>query len=241
MKKKLVTFFQRYRHAEMWIGTIALLFLVLFALLELSLHAAVTTLPRTVVFRIILLVLICILLYLAVMLYAERTHDKSRFPPLISFFFFLYTYLLLNITLFEKGFGRDSIFELVGASRESYFQDFVNLIPFQSIWRVYIVGLVKGFVSPYYVGLNLLGNMCIFMPISFFLPAIWDAQKKWYVFLLTLTLCVLGVEFLQLFFMVGSCDIDDLILNVCGASLLYTFFRTPRLASFIARVCGKSA
>ena len=39
--------------------------------------------------------------------------------------------------------------------------------------------------------------------------------------LILLFLCISCVEFLQVVFMTGSCDIDDLILNLSGAMLFY--------------------
>ena len=236
MKKMFSRLFSRFFHAETWVGAAALFFLFLFAILEVQLHTAVNTLPRSVLLRILLLVLICLLFYLSAMLYAQRTGDRRIFPRLIVFFFFLYLYLLLNVTLFEKGFGRDSLLDGGERTREYYLRNFVNFRPFHSIWKVYIVGLTHGYVSPYYVILNFLGNVCVFMPVSFFLPALFKAQKRWYVFLPTLVLSVICVELLQFFFMVGSCDVDDLLLNVLGASLLYFVLRHPSLATFTDRI-----
>ena len=237
LKKIIASFF----HAEAWVGTIALLFLLLFAVLEVMLHLPVSTLPRTVILRIVLLVLISFLFYLAAMLYAVRTGDKRLFPRLIAFFFVLYLYLLLDVTLFEKGFGRDTLISSGEQAREYYLQNFVNFIPFHSIWKVYVMGLANGFVSYYYALLNLLGNICVFMPMSFFLLALFKAQRKWYVFLPTITSLVICVELLQFYFMVGSCDIDDVILNVLGAAILYFILRLPPVAAFVYRASGTNA
>ncbi len=240
MKNKLSNLFAKILHAESWVCAAAFLFLLLFAILEVSLHIGTGTLPRSVLLRIILLILICLLFYLSAMLYADRTGDRRMFPRLIVFFFFLYLYLLLNVTLFEKGFGRDSLLDGGENTREYYLQNFVNFIPFQSIWEVYILGLAHGYVSSYYVILNLLGNICVFMPVSFFLPTLWKVQRRWYVFIPTLVLSVVCVEALQFFFMVGSCDVDDLILNVFGGILLYFVLRIPRIAAFIDCIAIKT-
>ena len=236
MKNKLRDRIRSLCHAETFVCIAAILFLLLFALLEVCLHMRVSTLPRSVLLRIVLLMMICLLFYLSAMLYAERTGDRRCFPRLIVFFFFLYLYLLLNVTLFEKGFGRDTLFDGTESSRDYYLRNFVNFRPFHSIWSVYISGLVKGYVSPYYVLLNLLGNVCVFMPMSFFLPMIFKAQRRWYIFLPTLILSVVCVELLQFFFMVGSCDIDDLILNAFGAILLYFVLKIPYLADLCVRI-----
>ena len=238
MKKALRSQLSIFKHAEAWICTAAICFLLLFAILEVRLHMRVTTLPRSVLLRIILLTLICLLFYLSGMLYAGRTGNRRIYRRLIVFFFFLYLYLLLNVTLFEKGFGRDALLENGENTRAYYLQNFVNLIPFHSIGEVYIMGLAHGYVSPYYVLLNLFGNLCVFMPISFFLPMLFKAQKKWYVFLPTLILSVVCVELVQFCFMVGSCDVDDVILNVSGALLLYFLLRLPSLSALCERIGG---
>ncbi len=236
MKNKIRDLFSPLCHAETLICIAATLFLLLFAILEVSLHMQVSTLPRSVLLRIVLLVMICLLFYLSAMLYAERTGDRRFFPRLIVFFLFLYLYLLLNVTLFEKGFGRDTLLDNTESTREYYLQNFVNFRPFHSIWNVYVSGLINGYVSPYYVLLNLLGNVCVFMPLSFFLPVIFKRQRKWYVFLSTLILSVLCVELLQFFFMVGSCDVDDFILNVFGALLFYFVLKIPCIFNFCIRI-----
>lgn len=238
MQKK--RFFDFLKSAEAWIFLAATLFLLLFAILEVQLHTYRSALPRSILLRILLLFMICLLFYLGGLLYVQRTKDRRILPRLFFFFFLLYLYLLLNVTLFEKGFGRDHLVGNGESQREYYLRYFVNLTPFHSIWEVYIKGLLNGYVSAYYVLLNLLGNVGVFMPLAFFLPLLFRAQRHWYIFLPTLLLSVIAVELLQFSFMVGSCDVDDLILNTFGATLLYFLMRIPLLARLISRICGYS-
>jgi glycopeptide antibiotics resistance protein len=175
--------------------------------------------------------LICTLFYLGGLLYADRKNNRKVMRILMWLFFGLYLYLLLNFTLLDKGMGRNALIpESIEGGREYYVNRFVNLKPFQSIYDVYIQGFLNGYVNSYYMLLNLLGNTCAFMPLSFFLPHFWRGQRRWYVFLPTLTVSVAVVEALQFAFMVGCCDVDDLILNVGGAMILYFFFRIPLLS-----------
>lgn len=238
MKRNGSSLFAFFRSAEAWIFLAATLFLFLFAILEVQLHTYRSALPRSILLRILLLFMICLLFYLGGILYAQRTADQRILLRLIFFFFLLYLYLLLNVTLFEKGFGRDHLVGNGESDREYYLRYFVNLTPFHSIWEVYIKGLLNGYVSAYYVLLNLLGNVGVFMPLAFFLPVLFRAQRRWYVFLPTLLFSVIAVELLQFAFMVGSCDVDDLILNTFGATLLYFLLRIPPVARLIARLCG---
>lgn len=238
MKRKRSGAVAFFKSAEGWIFAVATLFLLLFALLEIQLHTYRSVLPRSILLRVLLLTLICLLFYLGGTLYVQRTGNTALLLRLVFFFFLLYLYLLLNVTLFEKGFGRDDLVGTEENTREYYLRYFVNFTPFHSIWEVYIQGLIKGYVSSYYVLLNLLGNVGVFMPLAFFLPVLFRSQRRWYVFLPTLLFSVIAVETLQFLFMVGSCDVDDLILNTLGATLLYFLLRLPPLARLIARICG---
>ena len=120
-------------------------------------------------------------------------------------------------------------------NRSEYLALRVNYIPFATV-KLYIRAFVKGYVGVRLTVLNLIGNICAFMPFAFFLPRLFRPQKKWYVFLPTILLCVCMIEGMQYAFMVGSCDVDDLILNAGGALLLYFLLRIPPFARFCDRL-----
>lgn len=67
--------------------------------------------------------------------------------------------------------------------------------------------------------INLAGNVVMFVPLGFLLPCIWPKLRTFRRFLLCVALVIATVEILQLFTLLGSCDIDDLILNVLGATI----------------------
>ena len=71
---------------------------------------------------------------------------------------------------------------------------------------------------------NLLGNVVLFIPAGYFLPAVWRKMRRFVPFLLTSVLIIVLIELLQLFTLLGSCDIDDLILNVPGMILGYVLY-----------------
>ena len=66
---------------------------------------------------------------------------------------------------------------------------------------------------------NLGGNVVLFTPIGLFLPLLFPKLKKVWRFFSVVILSILLVELVQLFALVGRCDVDDLILNVFGAGL----------------------
>lgn len=68
---------------------------------------------------------------------------------------------------------------------------------------------------------NLLGNVAMFVPLGVFLPAIWPGLRKAWKALPFAMLMIAVIEALQLFTLLGRCDVDDLILNMAGVALGY--------------------
>lgn len=95
----------------------------------------------------------------------------------------------------------------------------MNLIPFQTIRLFW--GLLK---NPRYrlsAIINLGGNILMFVPLGFLLPRVFHRLRRLWKTLLATGLIVITVELTQLFTLLGSCDTDDLLLNVLGAALGY--------------------
>lgn len=76
---------------------------------------------------------------------------------------------------------------------------------------------------------NLWGNVLMFVPLGFLLPATFPRLRKWYRTLLTAAGIVTLVELTQMLFLVGTCDIDDLLLNLIGTVLGYGLFAAMRI------------
>ncbi len=96
-----------------------------------------------------------------------------------------------------------------------------NLKPFAEIQRYLNNISVLGI---YNVMLNLAGNVICFMPLGFVLPII--TNRNWGIIKVTIIsfLASLFVEVLQLVSKLGSCDVDDMILNTLGGFLGYILF-----------------
>ena len=69
--------------------------------------------------------------------------------------------------------------------------------------------------------INLGGNVILFIPLGFFLPRVFPKLRKFWKTSLTTILIITAVELAQLLTLLGSCDIDDLILNVIGSAIGY--------------------
>ena len=104
----------------------------------------------------------------------------------------------------------------------------LNLIPFRTL-RLY-AGLLDSGVRSYIrmSVINLAGNIIMFIPLGFLLPRVFSRLTSLPRILLTTTVLITAVEIIQLFTLVGSCDIDDLILNVIGSAIGYVFHKTAK-------------
>ena len=102
----------------------------------------------------------------------------------------------------------------------------LNLEPFHTI-RLFLKVLDQQAYSAAAV-INLGGNVIMFIPLGFFLPRVFPSLNRFWRTLLATALIITAVELAQLFTLLGSCDIDDLILNVMGATLGYILHKTTK-------------
>ena len=221
MKKSLLT---RKIHADSVILLIGILLLSLFCVTEiLLLSTPLVTKPPLE--RASLLLVICLLLYLGVLLHCHRVQSPLMMRRLTVLVYVLYLYFLISITLLDKSLGRDSsVIHLV------------NFVPFHSIYNIYIMGYINGWLNLYYVLLNLLGNLVAFVPFAILTPVLFRTQQKWYVFLPTTILTVCAIEAAQYLLWVGCTDVDDLILNLLGAMTVFGIMRIPPIKRLINRL-----
>ena len=73
--------------------------------------------------------------------------------------------------------------------------------------------------------INLGGNVIMFVPLGFFDAVLWEKQRKFARHLLTMTAVILAVELAQLFTLLGTCDVDDLLLNLVGTTLGFLLWK----------------
>ena len=181
-------------------------------------------------FRVIIMVLACVALY-----FAARLVGRAFFPErkkqfihgALSFSFISYFVILVNFLFFESSFSRTHslIFLHDGETVSAYLDDFLNLELFGMIMR-YTNGYLNGIVSFERFFMNIIGNFILFMPFAFFLPILFKKQNNFFVFSLTVALISFAAELIQVIFMTGTGDIDDLLLNTAGACLLFGILRT---------------
>ena len=97
----------------------------------------------------------------------------------------------------------------------------LNLVPFRTL-RLFAHLLDSGVRAHIQMAvINLGGNVIMFIPLGLLLPKVFPKLSSLLRVLLTTAAIIIFVEIIQLFTLVGSCDIDDLILNVAGAAIGY--------------------
>ena len=184
----------------------------------------------TEVSRLVLLGVSSLFLYIGGFLLSKYLDNNKPMKINLYIFFGLYLILLITLTLFDSLWLRNG-FNFSGFDN---IQDRINLVPFKTIMT-----FAKEFDSMYstsQIMLNLFGNVCAFMPMALFLPLLFKRQNKVFQFVITLILMILGIEFLQLITGSGRFDIDDLILNLFGAVLVYLLFKIKSVNALIHNI-----
>ena len=113
---------------------------------------------------------------------------------------------------------------------ESWLETSVNLIPgrtvvnlFRGAWNQWIYQGETALLR--FALINNLGNIVMFIPLGCGLPMLWLRQRHRGCFLLTVLLIILAVETVQLVTMLGSWDVDDLLLNLLGAAIGFAIWK----------------
>ncbi len=174
-------------------------------------------------YRLILLFLACIFIYINGYLLIKYFNCSKRILKInLIIYFIVYVVTICTLTLFDEIFGRQGLV-IVNWNKQLldlYMRYSFNIIPFRTI-NLFISGYINGIVSFKSFCINIIGNLCLFMPFSLFLPLIFKSMNKYIRFLITLIFIVIVIELLQFITISGSCDIDDVLLNVFGASIVY--------------------
>ena len=103
---------------------------------------------------------------------------------------------------------------------------YLNLTPFKTItlyWKL-LIRPVRPVLTKLAV-YNLAGNILLFIPMGILIPTLWEHFRKLWKTLLLAAVFVVFAELLQVLILAGSCDIDDLILNLAGTAAGYPFYR----------------
>lgn len=73
--------------------------------------------------------------------------------------------------------------------------------------------------------INLLGNVVMFVPLGFLIPWIWQPWRRFLRHLGLMIGIILCVELSQYALCLGTCDVDDLLLNLVGTGFGFVLWR----------------
>ena len=130
----------------------------------------------------------------------------------------VYTVIML-LLLFKRTPGSDA-----GAYWDQLTRQ-INLSPFHTINAFLRSFLHGGLTQKRLAIVNLVGNVIMFVPLGFFVPCIWQKTRKFGWHVLAMALVIVVIELLQLFTLLGSCDVDDLLLNLVGTTIGFVFWK----------------
>ena len=136
-------------------------------------------------------------------------------------------FLLYLIVVYQCAFGNSIFIRNHGISG-------VNVIPFSTILK-YIVAWNNEEIAKRVILYNVLGNLVLLMPLGFFVPYYFKKFQTFISCCAVWLFCSMAIEVFQYIFHIGSLDIDDVILNVSGASMLYFILRIPVVKKIIRK------
>ena len=190
--------------------------------------------------KLVLLLLACGLMYGGGRLLSSQWDEpfKQRLWRVNWWVWFvLYLFLLADLTVFGRNVG----FGLADWNRETlkmYLQYSFNIIPGHMVVDM-IVSAWRGSISPTMALVNIFGNIAALMPTAFFLPRLFQKQQYFKTFALTVSAMVACIEITQFATMSGNFDIDDFILNVGGACLMFRLLETEKAQKWVDRFTGE--
>ena len=211
------------------------MFLYAAAMILVGLYIAADLVPNFILStsgRLFLLCGGCLFLWCGGVLFTKAVGNNR--PMKINLWIFLGLYLMLfaTLTLFDPMWGRNGGFGIIWTKElfETYAENSLNLVPFRTITAYFSSDNFKTSL------INLGGNFVCLMPLGILLPLVSEKQNRAGVFLLTCSGIVLAVELLQFLTLAGSCDIDDLILNVAGAFLVFGLVKIKKVNDILRYV-----
>ena len=156
---------------------------------------------------------------------SKDIQEKSKIRNFwLKALFIIYCLLLITI-LFLNNEYRMGGFQNISTFSKEHFET-SNIIPFATIIG-YVSEMVSNDINTGIVIINLVTNLLLFAPMGFFIPMLFqDKIKNTKQFLIIIIILTFLVEIIQFITYRGSTDIDDIILNTIGASIVYILMKT---------------
>lgn len=139
----------------------------------------------------------------------KRFLNNPIFKIVIKILFIIYMSYLFYLVFLSSYYGRTVI-------HRNY-----NIIPFKTIGEfLFFNHNIRAILR------NIGGNIAAFVPMGFLLPLGFPKMNKESKIFAVILAATLSIEISQFIFGVGTCDVDDVILNFIGGIIgykIYTF------------------
>lgn len=149
-----------------------------------------------------------------------RKSKRTGKQMLLRFLFVLYVAAMIWL-LFGQRWGT----EIYTANKASA----MNLQPFATVkmyWRILQNSKDTGLLR--HAVINLVGNVVMFIPLGFYAPYLVRELRKFWKAIFLLFWVIVTIELVQLFTFLGTCDVDDLMLNMIGILAGWITWRVRR-------------
>ena len=180
---------------------------------------------------------ICLPLMLGTYLYTRMQADRKDRRKAVRFSFFalfvFYCAVLLGALIVSR-----VDYQTFAATKAEYWKNFdlnTNFNPFETV-ILYINAIKYDYIGMEIPLSNLVGNAMLFMPMAVFLPCLFRAMQKLWLFALAMFLLLVAIEALQLLLACGSCDVDDVLLNLAGTLIVFGILKLPFLQRLLQRL-----
>jgi glycopeptide antibiotics resistance protein len=139
--------------------------------------------------------------------------QAKKAKKFVAFFFITYSLLLLYwmFFAFSRSRGEEFRYNITPFSTIKNYFTYYDHFPFE-IWLM-----------------NIAGNIGVFVPFGILIPLLYPKLRNVFFFTFTFLLGITCLETLQLISKLGSFDVDDIILNTCGAVIGLLFLKINRL------------
>ncbi len=163
---------------------------------------------------------ICFLLIPIFMIFITNMLDKSKKETKKNYNLILIINLVfIGSLIYANTCGMKSGLYLNGIRYYNY-----NLVPFKTLKTILIDGVTYGIHDNL-----LLGNLLMFIGIAILLPLVNEKFKKTYLFIPMIIFLGFLYEGIEYIFMIGSFDIDMIILRTIGALIIFLIVYKTKL------------
>ena len=186
---------------------------VVIILMIISSFIAITSFNVSMIISNLSIYYICLILgglFISLLLFIKLSNDILLNRKIV-----IIACIVYSISLIFYSFYTGITYKISGIAQYNFSY---NLIPFKQIFENFSL-VFKG-IQPFSLLFdNVIVDLCLFIPYSFFIPYL---KKITFIKFVTIMFVIIVIkEFLQLITGLGIFDINDIILNLIGVSLMF--------------------